>query len=219
MKRLVCVFVMLAMLLSLVSASDVPAPIWPVTGKMTRVQHRSSDPDTSGWGAKQEGRIWFNTTTNEMKFWDGASVMVVGSMRYLQDADGDTGVYVEESADEDKIRLYTAGVERMVVDENGNIAIDTDALYYDKANKRWGFGTTEPGVKLHISDTGDTLIQIESSSTLNWAGLKLTANSFSWFIESRGAADSPNNRFLIACLLYTSPSPRDLSTSRMPSSA
>ena len=30
----------------------------------------------------------------------------------------------------------------------------------------------------------------------------------------------PNNRLLyIACLLYTSPSPRDLSTSRMPSSA
>jgi len=28
-----------------------------------------------------------------------------------------------------------------------------------------------------------------------------------------------DNRFPILCLLYTSPSPRDLSTSRMPSSA
>ena len=29
----------------------------------------------------------------------------------------------------------------------------------------------------------------------------------------------PYNEYLLACLLYTSPSPRDLSTSRMPSSA
>ena len=29
----------------------------------------------------------------------------------------------------------------------------------------------------------------------------------------------PENEILITCLLYTSPSPRDLSTSRMPSSA
>ena len=31
--------------------------------------------------------------------------------------------------------------------------------------------------------------------------------------------DTPENENVDACLLYTSPSPRDLSTSRMPSSA
>ena len=31
--------------------------------------------------------------------------------------------------------------------------------------------------------------------------------------------DSDNIKHIMACLLYTSPSPRDLSTSRMPSSA
>jgi len=71
----------------------------------------------------------------------------------IRDRDGDTRIECEHAIDEDKIRLYTAGTERVVVDENGNIAIDTDALYYDKANKRWGFGTTEPGYKLDVNGT------------------------------------------------------------------
>ena len=36
---------------------------------------------------------------------------------------------------------------------------------------------------------------------------------------ARAAARKPANRQSTGCLLYTSPSPRDLSTSRMPSSA
>ena len=39
-------------------------------------------------------------------------------------------------------------------------------------------------------------------------------------IKNNGAALNPNvNTSTVTCLLYTSPSPRDLSTSRMPSSA
>ena len=38
--------------------------------------------------------------------------------------------------------------------------------------------------------------------------------------ENEGMAEGINNGIVyLACLLYTSPSPRDLSTSRMPSSA
>ena len=44
-----------------------------------------------------------------------------------------------------------------------------------------------------------------------------------WYPTDTAAPDSPNTKFghalAIDCLLYTSPSPRDLSTSRMPSSA
>ena len=36
---------------------------------------------------------------------------------------------------------------------------------------------------------------------------------------SKSDGDNSNHHRVIACLLYTSPSPRDLSTSRMPSSA
>ena len=41
----------------------------------------------------------------------------------FQDADGDTKIQLEESADEDKIRFDTAGSERMVIDNSGNVGI------------------------------------------------------------------------------------------------
>jgi len=109
----------------------------------------------------------------------GAIVNVSGVM----DADKDTKVMVEESTDEDKIRLYTAGVERVVVDESGNIAIDTDALYYDKANKRWGFGTTSPGAKLDIE--GGTLM-VDSNGANGGLTFKKLDNTGAWSFGTGG---------------------------------
>ena len=43
----------------------------------------------------------------------------INSAIQLSDADGDTKVQVEESADEDKIRFDTGGTERMVIDSGG----------------------------------------------------------------------------------------------------
>ena len=47
----------------------------------------------------------------------------INSAIQLSDADGDTKVQVEESSDEDKIRFDTAGSERMVIDNSGNVGI------------------------------------------------------------------------------------------------
>jgi hypothetical protein len=41
----------------------------------------------------------------------------------LRDADDDTKIQIEESADEDKIRFDTAGVERMIINASGNVGI------------------------------------------------------------------------------------------------
>jgi hypothetical protein len=57
-----------------------------------------------------------------------------GSPLIFADEDGDTRVQVEESADEDKLRFDTAGSERMIIDNAGNI----------------GIGTTSPGEKLQV---------------------------------------------------------------------
>jgi hypothetical protein len=39
----------------------------------------SSDPNTTSWGASQAGRIWFNSTSSKIKFWDGGAIRTVTS--------------------------------------------------------------------------------------------------------------------------------------------
>jgi len=55
--------------------------------------------------------------------WEGLPWDAYAESSLLRDRDGDTRIECEHAIDEDKIRLYTAGVERVVVDESGNIAL------------------------------------------------------------------------------------------------
>ena len=64
----------------------------------------------------------------------------------LRDADGDTKIQIEESADEDKIRFDTGGTERMIITNAGLV----------------GIGTNDPDNTLHISSSGDTHLKIQS---------------------------------------------------------
>ena len=50
------------------------------------------------------------------------STLIITSLR---DGDGDTKIQIEESADEDKIRFDTAGVERMIINATGQVGIGT----------------------------------------------------------------------------------------------
>ena len=82
----------------------------------------------------------------------------------LEDKDGDTMVTVEQNVDEDKIRFGTAGSERMVIDETGNV----------------GIGTNSPNAQLHLSNnsTGDLLF-LETTDASNVASpvIRLKRNS------------------------------------------
>ena len=67
----------------------------------------------------------------------------------LTDADNNTKVQVEESADENKIRFDTAGVERMMIGNTGRVSI----------------GTSSPTQKFVVSNAGaDNIVMAENSS-------------------------------------------------------
>lgn len=68
----------------------------------------------------------------------------------LQDADGDTKIQVEESADEDIIRFDTGGTERVIIDSTGV-----------------GIGTSSPATKLNISGGA---LQINNTGLIQLGG-------------------------------------------------
>lgn len=39
----------------------------------------NGDPDTTGWTVRQDGAWWFNKTENVIKYWDGSTIVILGS--------------------------------------------------------------------------------------------------------------------------------------------
>lgn len=77
----------------------------------------------------QSGAVVYNTPSSTIHYWDGMQWRTVATAEDIRsslwDADNDTGIQVEESADEDYIRFDTAGVERMFIQNNGRVGINT----------------------------------------------------------------------------------------------
>jgi len=86
------------------------------------------------------------------------------SIATFQDADADTKIQVEETADEDKIRFDIAGTEEMVMDASGIVINDgsndrdfriesngdANMFFVDGTNDKVGIGTAGPSTNLHI---------------------------------------------------------------------
>ena len=47
--------------------------------KYLQMGNYASDPSTAGWSTSEKGRTWFNTSSNQIKYWDGSGVVVVGA--------------------------------------------------------------------------------------------------------------------------------------------
>ena len=97
-------------------------------------------------GSGQDGYVLTYTHSNGKAALAAASSSASDE---IVDADSDTKIQVEESADEDKIRFDTAGSERMIIDDSGNV----------------GIGTHSPDKLLHLSATTDATLRIESTKT------------------------------------------------------
>ena len=62
------------------------------TGRVFGMALFGGDPNTTGWGATEKGVMWFNTTSNNWKGWDGAAVVTlttsIGTWLSLSDTPG-----------------------------------------------------------------------------------------------------------------------------------
>ena len=104
------------------------------------------------------GLLVYNTDDNTFQYNAGTSgtpdwqsfATSSSSSGELADADSNTLVQVEESADENIIRFDTLGTERMQIQADGDVAIDTDTLFVDATNSRVGVGTATPASELDV---------------------------------------------------------------------
>ena len=71
-------------------------------------------------GVVQTGQIRFNTQLNEFEGYNGTAWKNIGG---VSDTDGDTFIDAEQSADDDVLRFFTAGSERITISDTGIVAI------------------------------------------------------------------------------------------------
>jgi hypothetical protein len=102
-----------------------------------------------------------------------ATEAAVSANTSISDTDGDTKIQVEESADEDKIRFDTAGVQRMVIDSNGV-----------------GIGEESIDANLHISDTNPNL-KFEITGAGKWTMGMPAGQTYLAFDEANDALNTP----------------------------
>ena len=100
----------------------------------------------SGELLKWNGSAWVNNTLAEAGI----------ETATIKDADNNTKVQVEESADENKIRFDTAGTERMIIAADGKVGIgtatpDSESLLDLGAGENSGYTR-----KLNITNTGNS---------------------------------------------------------------
>ena len=129
---------------------------------------------TAQRGTAVQGGLRYNTTTSGFEGYTGSAWSGLGGVK---DADADTYIAAEASADSDDLDFYTAGTQRMKIDQAGVITVgvndtgydvkffgdtatngymlwdaSTDDLILGSASKV-GVGTATPSTELHVVGT------------------------------------------------------------------
>lgn len=68
------------------------------------------------------GLLVYVNDDDSFYFYDGTGWKLIGIATLISDANNDTKIQVEESADEDIIRFDIAGTERMTINTDGKVA-------------------------------------------------------------------------------------------------
>ncbi len=130
--------------------------------------------------AADKGLLVYDTDTKSFWYYDGTAWVEIGATSSgMADADGDTKIQVEETADDDNIRFDVAGTEAMAIDENANVGIGTGnpANKFDVIGDVGIFGSSSDaeGIKLQTDYTNG-----QTSSRLFFCETQDDKYGFSW---------------------------------------
>ena len=105
-------------------------------------------------GTPIQGEIRFNTTDTAFEGYDGSAWGALGGGA-VQDADEDTYISAEVGSDNDELRFFTAGSERMRISNVGNVALG-------------GTPSATTNGRFDVCGTGSTWIANFLSGTSGW---------------------------------------------------
>jgi hypothetical protein len=143
------------------------------------------------------GLMIYNTSTNAFNFYNGTTWIEIkaGNIQIVSDADNDTKIQVEESADEDIIRFDAGGVEYMTLSD-GKLGFDNNGLSVfigknagnsdDKTTNENVFIGADAGV---INTTGYQNVFLGSNT-----GNKNIIGGGNTFIGAHAGKNNTNNR-------------------------
>ena len=106
---------------------------------------------TAQRGTSTTGALRFNSQTSEFEGYNGTEWGTIGGGG-LTDADEDTYITAEATADSDDLDFWTAGTKRMTIDQAGLITVGVDDTGYD--------------VKFFGATTGKYMLWDQSEDTL-----------------------------------------------------
>jgi|9_EtaG_2_1085328.scaffolds.fasta_scaffold05424_3 hypothetical protein len=114
------------------------------------------------------------------------------SSNSITDADGDTKIQIEESADEDKIRFDTANNERMIIDNNGNVGIGTSTPLFALDIANGGLRTSANIVSLTDISANNGSVSgnvISATTALNNSGYRTKSKLKAARVNGHAAAN------------------------------
>ncbi len=153
----------------------------------------STSSGTSEPSTTYANQFWYDTTNNLLKFRNEADSAWF-TLAYLDQGTNEWEIRsaVIQAVDSAGITLKTDdGTARVVIQDDGDVAFDTDTLFVDAVNNRVGVGTSSPSQKLEVSGgSGDVNAVVTTTGASNQAGLTLANGTRSFRVIGDGSANA-----------------------------
>jgi hypothetical protein len=133
---------------------------------------------TSAPSAPTNGDFYFDATSNYLRYHNGTDWQNINSIDNLLDADNDTRIQVEETADEDVIRFDMAGTEYFNMHDGRLEVLNTGA---------GTFMGLEAGASDDLTDNSNTFVGYKAGKTTTTGTGNAVLGAYSLFLNTTGS--------------------------------